>query len=153
MNINKEIEKLIQNRMMETDEEIKNFEEALESLVKIKDVSIIPLLCKGFDDDTDEDEIMFNLLHIIEDFEGVEALKHQVSAMPYMTENNAKMWAKVMNYRILNSSEYRLLYTSVLQSLPQNIGSKVTLLLKEIKESNSSKFSSNVDEVLSNLEK
>ena len=61
-----EIQKLIEARKLSTSEEYTIFEDALNALqgkISIDDVSDI---CRAFYDDTQDDEMMFGIIHLIE---------------------------------------------------------------------------------------
>lgn len=66
MDVNKELKKIYNNRLSQSQKEIIEFEEALSNLISLKDTAIINELCMGFDDDTEQYEIMFGLVHGIE---------------------------------------------------------------------------------------
>lgn len=66
MDVKSELNKVHINRLLQTQNEISEFDTALENLIKLKDASIIGDLCMGFDDDTEQYEVMFGLIHGIE---------------------------------------------------------------------------------------
>ncbi|GHU62765.1 hypothetical protein FACS1894123_04290 [Bacteroidia bacterium] len=59
---------LIKNRKMETDEQIESFEQALDSIFSRRDFNDFDNLIKGFDDGTENKEVMFSLVHAVEYF-------------------------------------------------------------------------------------
>ncbi|WP_282141066.1 Imm30 family immunity protein [Cytobacillus oceanisediminis] len=66
MDIKSELKKIYTNRFLQSQKEISNFEGALRNLIGLGDTSVITDLCMGFDDDTEQYEIMFGLVHGIE---------------------------------------------------------------------------------------
>ncbi|PAF37579.1 hypothetical protein CHH58_07975 [Terribacillus saccharophilus] len=66
MDILVELQNLKDNRLLRDDQEVEKFEKAIKNILKMKDGNNIPLLCQGFDDETENDEVMFGLIHAIE---------------------------------------------------------------------------------------
>lgn len=59
------IKVLKENRKLKNDNEIEIFEDAIEKLLETNDVKC--LYC-GFDNDTEEEEVMFGLVHAVESY-------------------------------------------------------------------------------------
>lgn len=148
--IKKELDRLKQNRLLRDKNEFDNFEEALENLATVTDNWIIKELCEVFDDSTEDEEVMFGLIHLVEDFQGEEGLLETVKAMPNMIPQ-AKRWAKILNYRILNDDPSRMLYPKVLIKLDKSTVKAVVDLLEEIKAEDPQQFKDFIDEVLKNI--
>lgn len=62
MNILEEMKILNENKLLRTNEEIEKFECAIENILSNEDYKDIKYLCKGFDDNTEDDEVMFDLI-------------------------------------------------------------------------------------------
>ncbi|MEN2773571.1 Imm30 family immunity protein [Acetivibrio clariflavus] len=148
--IKKELERLKQNRLLRDKNEFDNFEEALENLATVTDNWIIKELCEVFDDSTEDEEIMFGLIHLIEDFQGEEGLFETIKAVPNLIPR-AKKWAKILNYRILNDDSSRMLYPKILKKLDKSTVKTVVDLLEEIKAEDPKQFNDFIDEVLKNI--
>jgi len=116
MDIKSEIQKFQQNKLLRNSNEINAFELAIENIVSLKDVKLVKDLCSGFDDQTEDHEVMFGLVHAIEDFEAKEGLFEMAKSIPSMLPH-AKEWATILNYRVLNHEPSRKLYIKVLSKL------------------------------------
>ena len=150
MDIQAEILKLKKNRLLRNTLEVNDFESAIENIVSLNDVNLIKDLCVGFDDQTEDDEVMFGLIHAIEDFEGEKGLLEMAKAIPSMLPH-AKGWATVLNYRVLNHEPSRRQYGKVLKKVNVTAQDIVVKILKEIKTEDPAQFETSVDEVLSIL--
>lgn len=150
MDISLEIKRLYDSRLLATQAEYEEFEDALENLADCTDRNIIRDLCMVFDDTTQDEEVMFGLVHLIEDFDMESYLTQMPTALPKMIENG-KEWAMVLNKRILNSDLYRIEYTKTLKEMNHEIKSVVINLLGEIISDNPKRFERPANEVISNL--
>lgn len=150
MDIQAEILKLKENRFLRNALEVNNFENAIESIVSLNDVNLIKDLCAGFDDQTEDDEVMFGLIHAIEDFDGEKGLLETAKAIPGMLPH-AKEWATVLNYRVLNHEPSRRKYGDVLKKVDVTTKDLIVKILNDIKEEDPARFETSVNEVLSAL--
>lgn len=150
MNIEIEVKKLEKNRLLKTDEEIKNFEEAIDNIVEINDINSVEYLCRGFDDYTEYPEIMYGLLHTIEDYEGIDALI-QIAKITTIILPRAKSWVKRIHYGILNSNKDRILYIEALKSVDKLTRENIIQLLVEIKLEDSKLFEVKINEILKEI--
>lgn len=113
MDVSKCVEILKENRMLRNDNEIENFEIAIEEI--LENGKVEDLYC-GFDDKTEDDEVMFGLIHAIESYYG--AIEYEQYFSIFIRETFkifkiAKEWVKVMNIRIINDDESLNRYISV----------------------------------------
>lgn len=150
MDIKSEIQKLQQNKLLRNSNEINAFELAIENIVSLKDGKLVKDLCSGFDDQTEDHEVMFGLVHAIEDFEGEEGLFEMAKAIPSMLPH-AKEWATILNYRILNHEPSRKLYIKVLSKVDSTIKDTIVRIIKEIKDEDPARFENSANEVLTNI--
>lgn len=150
MDIKTEIFKLQKNRLLRNSTEVNEFESAIENIISLKDVKLVKDLCSGFDDQTEDHEVMFGLVHAIEDFEGEEGLLEMTNAIPSMLPH-AKEWATILNYRILNHEPSRKLYVNVLKKVNKSVKDIVIGILKNIKLEDLARFENSVNEVLSSI--
>lgn len=150
MDIKTEIFKLQKNRLLRNATEVNEFESAIENIISLKDVKLVKDLCSGFDDQTEDHEVMFGLVHAIEDFEGEEGLLEMTNAIPSMLPH-AKEWATILNYRILNHEPSRKLYVNVLKKVNKSVKDIVIGILKNIKLEDLARFENSVNEVLSSI--
>ncbi|MCY8232238.1 Imm30 family immunity protein [Priestia endophytica] len=150
MDIRVEIQKLYNCRLLKTEEEFEQFENTLERLADYNDESIIRELCTVFDDNTEDEEVMFGLIHFIESVEKEVYLTDMPKALPNMIEN-AKEWAMILNKRILNHELYRKEYMKILSNMDEPIKLTVVNLLTEIAADNPERFQFSVNEIIQHL--
>ena len=88
-------------------------------VIEYNDVSVITDLCLVLDDETEQFEVMFGLIHGIESLyknnieEGLVCI---AKAVPKMI-NSAKEWVEILHYRILNHPQVRLAYGKYFRNL------------------------------------
>lgn len=92
-------------RLLQTVQECETFEDALAE-IDTADLSLLPALYECFDDQTAQPELMWQLLHLIEDFEEEASLLALLEQTPYMQEH-APNWLTILWARVLNSAEAR----------------------------------------------
>ncbi|MCU5733541.1 Imm30 family immunity protein, partial [Bacillus pacificus] len=66
MDIKSHLKRLYDNRLLENENEIRDFNESLMEVIEYNDVSVITDLCLVLDDETEQFEVMFGLIHGIE---------------------------------------------------------------------------------------
>lgn len=150
MDIRSEVKRLYDCRLLRNQLECEEFDNLLEKLADCTDEKIIKDLCMVFDDETEEEEVMFGLVHFIEGFEMEKYLTEMPKALPKMIEN-AKEWAMVLNKRILNNDLYRSEYAKILVDMNDNIKLTVINLLNGIISDNPKRFENTANEILSQL--
>lgn len=140
------INQLFESRKLSSRKEYEQFEKsliALQTCIQINDISKI---CKVFSDDTGDEEVMFELVHLIEQLQGEEYLKSIAICSPEMTD--AHDWAMTLNKRILNSQKYFNKYLEVINDMEEPSKSKIIELLIDVKNDNPYRFSEKVDHIL-----
>ena len=140
------IEQLYNSRLLRTREELEEFEESLKEISKEIQENDIPELCKVFDDQTENEEVMFGLIHLIEQFQGSNYMKYIVISSPEMIK--AHEWAMTLNKGIINSSKYFDEYINIINSLDSLHKDKIHHLLIDIKKDNPKKFEEKVKLIL-----
>ncbi|PEI85356.1 hypothetical protein CN679_24805 [Bacillus pseudomycoides] len=145
-----EIKRLYSCRFLTNQSECEEFDNALENLADCDDEKLIKELCLVFEDETQEEEVMFGLVHLNESFEMGKYITEMLKALPKMVEN-AKEWAMLLNKRILNNDLYRIEYAKILVGMNRDIQLTAINLLNEIIADNPKKFESAANEVLSKL--
>ena len=145
-----ELKKVYTNRLLQSQKEISEFEEALSNLIGFEDKSVITGLCMGFDDDTEQYEIMFGLVYGIEHLykENIEEGLYLIALAVPSVIARAREWMEVLHYRILNHEQVRRIYGSVLSKLDGKNKDIIINLLRDIKNEDLNMFSNSVDEVL-----
>lgn len=137
------INQLFASRRLSTKKEYETFENSLEMLQNNITIDDIDAVCQVFCDETKDDEVMFGLVHLIEQLQGNNYIKSIVIASPDMLE--AHEWAMTLNKRIINSSKYFDEYINIINRLDSNHKEKILKLLIDIKNDNPRKFEEKVD--------
>ena len=151
--MNKEaiIQNLIKSRRLSSNDEFDMFEQALLALQDNLEIEDISEVCRAFFDDTQDDEVMFGLIHLIERLRGSECLREIAKCTPDM--NDAHDWAMTLNKRIINSQEYLEMYIDVINSLDVNSKRKILGLLEDVKNDNPKRFAEKVDYLNNGVQK
>ncbi|GHT28526.1 hypothetical protein FACS189432_06580 [Bacteroidia bacterium] len=146
------ITELIKNRKMETDEQIESFEQALDSIFSRRDFNDFDNLIKGFDDGTENKEVMFSLVHAVEYFaEKISTQEYVAKILSCLKLMNphALDWADILILRIINNDDY---YASLQESVIKNKAydtGVLKLILNHLIERNPKRFSERCNHILS----
>lgn len=146
-----QIQQLINARNLSTNEEYLSFESALRSLQKNITIDDVTEICKTFCDDTQNDEVMFEIIHLIEQLQGEEYLKKIAICSPDMKD--AHDWAMTLNKRIINSQRFFEMYIDVISELEEESKKKILLLLDDVKNDNPKRFAKKIDILYERVEK
>lgn len=142
---------LIENRLLRNSEEIELFENAIENILNEENYEDIKYLCEGFDDCTEDDEVMFGLVHAIESYDSVYdvsvTMNEFVNSIPDVI-SYAKKWMKTMLKRILNDEHSRHVLNQIISDSDDKVKTTVIRLLNEISNENPERFKLVVNEVL-----
>ncbi|EIT87194.1 hypothetical protein A374_01509 [Fictibacillus macauensis ZFHKF-1] len=151
MDILVELTELKNNRLLRDESEVEQFEKSIENIVDMEDVNNIEILCQGFDDLTENDEVMFGLIHAIESYDQIVSseisLKVLANSIPKMLPH-AKEWLKILHKRILNHEPSRNIYKAIIPTLNNDIQKYIVSHLNSIKERNPSRFEESVNSIL-----
>ncbi|MEB3751159.1 Imm30 family immunity protein [Geobacillus sp. FSL W8-0032] len=153
MDIKSEIKKVYHNRLLETEKQVEEFEQALKNIYEYDEVSIIKDLMLAFDDNTENHEVMFNLVHTIEHLyknKIEEGLKLIANSVPIIIDCGRE-WIEILHYRILNHPQVRMIYAKVLRDIDIKARNIIKDLLEDIKREDPELFSDSVDEVLGSI--
>lgn len=156
MGIDDLTQKLVHNRLLQNEEQLKEYEQTIETIIAMNSSDCIRVLCLGFDDETENDEVMFGLLHTIEALDkelGLEqSLTKQAEAFQYMLPH-AKEWAVIFHKRILNQDVTRKAYAEVILNADNNTKDIVVSILNEIGIKNQVKFGVTIEEFMTYIKK
>lgn len=141
-----QIQQLINARKLSTNEEYVLFEDALQALQASIIIDDIAEICKAFYDDTQDDEVMFGIIHLIESLQGEEYLKKIAICTPDMKD--AHDWAMTLNKRIINSPEYFGKYIEIINKLEKEYKEKILELLVDVKNDNPKRFGEKIDTLI-----
>lgn len=144
---------LVDNRLMQTDKEIELFEEAMNDLYKENNLENITAYCEAFDDDTHGREVMFSMIHGIENYYNIFSkdlcIDLFLESIPKM--KNADDWQDNMFYRILNSDWAIDCLIKTLNIKTENVKETVFIILKRIKMEDMEQFGNNVDFIINSV--
>ncbi|MRX74014.1 hypothetical protein GJU40_17935 [Bacillus lacus] len=151
MDILVELTELKNNRLLRDESEVEKFEKSIENILDMEDVKNIEILCQGFYDLTENDEVMFGLIHAIESYDKIVSseisLKVLADSIPKMLPH-AKEWLKILHKRILNREPSRNIYKEIIPTLNNDIQKYIVSQLNSIKERNPSRFEESVNTIL-----
>ena len=132
MNISECVKELQQNRKLSNNDEIRKFEHAVKSIMSTDKINC---LYYGFDDETEDEEVMFGLIHAIESYYG--KIDKEVYFSIFIDEtqeivNEAREWVKLMNIRILNDNESLEAYIVTAKKYKNMVKNLLEGIIKEI---------------------
>jgi hypothetical protein len=105
---------LQENRLMKTPQEIKLFEETLEKIAKYPNDDNLKELHLILDDNCEHPDIMFSLVHFLEDFDLQKQIPAFIEVIPQLMIT-APEWTKIIHYRIMNDESACKLYHNSLE--------------------------------------
>ena len=150
MDKNNHIQQLINSRKLSTNEEYELFAGALQALHMSISIDDIADICEAFCDDTKDDEVMFGIVHLIEQLQGEEYLKTIAICTPDMKD--AHDWAMTLNKRIINSQKYFEKYIEIIGELEKDYKEKILKLLVDVKNDNPKRFGDKIDMLIERTE-
>lgn len=136
--MDEQIEILRVNKLMSTDAQIELFDKALHQLLEGFDGNFnrLPALLSVFTDKTEEPDIMFGSLHMVEDYFAVDNRQYArtlINSYDAMLENNAKDWFKTLVQRLINSATGKPVFVEELVKTPEPLKGKVKGVLVEMR--------------------
>lgn len=137
------IQQLIKARKLSSNEEYELFEEALQKLQGNISIDDVYEICNAFCDDTEDDEVMFEIIHLIEQLQGDEYLKCIATCSPDMA--GAHEWAMTLNKRIINNQGCFEKYMEIISKMEKVHRDKILKLLVDVKDDNPKRFAEKVD--------
>jgi hypothetical protein len=148
MNATQLIEILNANKFMRSDEEAMNFDFALAELALHPNREYLPALYLVLDDRCEQHEVMYGLIHFLESFEIKDQLQAFIDTIDRLIFN-AKEWAMIILYGIINEDLSRNLYAKMLHSTNFQNRDLCTTLLQEVAANESPPLSSRAESVIS----
>ncbi|MBB1149854.1 hypothetical protein H4K35_06855 [Myroides sp. NP-2] len=150
---------LFTTRLMTSEEEVEQFEEALALLYQQEKIEHLPLFLSVLDDRTEQEEVMYGVLHAIESYASTLGFSKYIelilAAMDSFQEQ-AEEWKELIFLRMINSEacfddllrlvsqqhkeelkeELRLIFLRIIQRNEAKFGSSCRLLLSALDHSN-----------------
>ena len=127
------VEQLYASRLMQSNEDYKLFEEALDILYEENGIDNIEVFIKAFDDETDGFDVMFGMLHGIESYDnflGSEEWVARVLVAVIHFRDTAKEWEETIFLRMLNSEKHYELLLKQLNKQDSVVQKRVTEILR-----------------------
>lgn len=136
------------NRMLKDSNEIAIFENNLTKLADTFNEDDIIELCQILDDETNDSEVMFGIVHLLETLSTEQAFINTVIGVVKLKSMSPE-WANIIIYRCLNDEYSVRMLKKIYMTLDDEIRIEFSKLLKEIKEEDKERFGKAVSEVLS----
>ena len=136
---------------MKTDEEFEIFDLTLDLLCDetVETNDIIPLI-NVLDDNTEDMEAMYRLIHLIEEYiSSEESYRMLLNGMNDIVDSSPE-WSRVLMYRILNDDDSVVKLKKILKSLNINAYNNIYKLLINIYNEDTNLFGDKIKEILSN---
>jgi hypothetical protein len=133
MNLPAAIATLRQIQLEQGDDFVARFENVLADIAAMNDRTCIVLLCAFFDDDAEFDELMFSIIHTIENFDDATYASELVKAAPRLCER-APRWASIVFMRVLNSPTSTAMLVDALRNGTDEQRESVYSLMRKIND-------------------
>ncbi len=105
---------LQENRLLKTPQEIKLFEETLEKIAKYPKDDNLKELHLILDDNCEHPDVMFSLVHFLEDFDLQKQIPAFIEVIPQLMIT-APEWTKIIHYRMINDESAVKIYQNSLE--------------------------------------
>jgi hypothetical protein len=119
MNQNNLLAILRENRLMQTQQQVTNFENALAEIADNPDEQNLSAYHLVLDDQCQHPEVMFSLIHFLESFDIEEQIAAFIKVVPQLMIN-APEWTRIIHDRILNDDSACQVYQKLLYSANLN---------------------------------
>lgn len=130
MNQNNLLAILRENYLMQTQQQVTDFENALAEIADNPDEQNLSAYHLVLDDQCQQPEVMFSLIHFLESFDIEEQIAAFIKVVPQLMIN-APEWTKIIHDRILNDDSACQVYQKVLHSANLNTPHFIYHLLEE----------------------
>lgn len=148
------VDNLVKNKHLRNEEEIILFEDAIDKIFKIKNKEALRNLFLGFEDNTECEEVMFNLVHAVEDY--AETLGDTayitifINAIPEILKD-AHDWIIILICRIMNEDESFIQFVKIANE--SDLEDKIILidLFNDIKNEDYEKFGKKAEFFIQNV--
>ncbi len=124
------LEILQKNRLMKTSQEVNTFETTLTKIFNNPNEEDLPAYHLILDDQCQEPEVMFSLIHFIESFEIETQLEAFIKVIPQLMIN-APEWTRILHNRILNDELARQIYLKKIHNINSQNPHFIYYLLEE----------------------
>ncbi|GCL39796.1 MULTISPECIES: Imm30 family immunity protein [Sphaerospermopsis] len=115
MNQNNLLEILKDNRLMQTEAQVTNFENALTAIAENPNENDLSAYHLILDDQCQQPEVMFSLIHFLESFDMEKQITAFIEVVPQLMIT-APEWTRIIHNRILNDESACQVYQNLLHS-------------------------------------
>ncbi|MCW5315143.1 hypothetical protein GTQ43_15405 [Nostoc sp. KVJ3] len=115
MNQNNLLAILRKNRLMQTQQQVTDFENALAEIADNPDEQNLSAYHLILDDQCQQPEVMFSLIHFLESFDIEEQIAAFIKVVPQLMID-APEWTRIIHDRILNDDSACQVYQKLLHS-------------------------------------
>ena len=138
---------LYDNRMLSNNSEIEKYEHNLNELsINFSEEDIIRL-CLTFEDKTQNSEVMFGAIHLLESLSSELAYKNTIIGVVNMYIS-APEWANIIIYRLLNDEFSVQMIKCIYNRIGKNNSVRFKQILETIKNEDYDKFGKSIDVIL-----
>ena len=130
MNQNNLLAILRENRLMQTPQQVTDFENALAEIADNPDEQNLSAYHLVLDDQCQQPEVMFSLIHFLESFDIEEQIAAFIKVVPQLMID-APEWTRIIHDRILNDDSACQVYQKLLHSANLNTPHFLYHLLEE----------------------
>ncbi|MEH2059840.1 MAG: Imm30 family immunity protein [Nostoc sp.] len=130
MNQNNLLAILRENRLMQNQQQVTDFENALAEIADNPDEQNLSAYHLVLDDQCQQAEVMFSLIHFLESFDIEEQIAAFIKVVPQLMIN-APEWTRIIHDRILNDHSACQVYQKLLHSANLNTPHFLYHLLEE----------------------
>lgn len=141
------IKSVFDSRLLRTQEEFDTFEQGLAQLAQVADTEDIVKLYHIFDDNTEMEEVMWGLVHLIEGISSTQWCDDMLVGL-VSTKERASEWGRLMAVRVLNHEPMRIELTKAYQNAEPKVREYAKKVFEEIVEENPQRFAEPVSQVL-----
>lgn len=131
------------NRKVRTGDEVEKFLEAIAEINDLQDYRNIPLLFTGFDDESEDFEMMYEIIHTAENYidqVGMELYLQMLFQSLVPVSNHGRTWIRFMLQRILNSSTALVAAKLMVRTCEKETRDLMYVFLDEIYQENPVQF-------------
>lgn len=139
--------KLYNNRLLKDNQECETFIQSLDLLAETFCEDDIMELCTIFDDKTEDSEVMYGAIHLLETLSSETAFINTIKGLMILNQTSPE-WASIIIYRCLNDDFAVQMIKKVYKNLSADVSAQFAEKLKEIKEEDCEKFGKAVDEII-----
>ena len=110
---------------------VPQFEQILAEVGAFKDADSIVALLRFFDDETEYDEAMFSIVHLIETFDDPTYVGKLLEATPELCSSKPR-WASIIFMRVLNSENTKRELIRQLRTASADVKQSIRTLMEKI---------------------